>query len=200
MDVISVKQQRVLEYISRFIDNNGIPPTVRDIGEGLGLSSPATVNYHLKILTQAGYIAMAPKKTRSITLLRLPEQEAPPIDRVPLLGDVAAGAPILAEERVEEYLHFDTQGRQEEYFALRVRGDSMVEAGILEGDCVVVHRQEEARNGDIVVAVFQDEATVKTLQIGEKGTWLLPANREYEPIDGTYATIQGKVVGVIRHY
>ena len=121
-------------------------------------------------------------------------------NRVPVVGNVAAGSPILAEECIEDYLTFDTQGLTGEHFALKVRGESMLDAGILPGDLVVVHRQQEARNGEIVVALFEDEATVKTLRRKDGVTWLMPENPEYEPIDGTYAEIIGVVKAVVRRY
>ena len=113
---------------------------------------------------------------------------------------MAAGTPILAEECVEDYLTFDTGGRAGEHFALRVRGESMLRAGILPGDLVVVHRQQECRSGEIVVALFEDEATVKTLRRKDGRTWLMPENPDYDPIDGASAQILGKVVAVVRRY
>ena len=121
-------------------------------------------------------------------------------NRIPIVGNVAAGIPILAQECVEDYLTFDTNGLSGEHFALTVRGESMLNAGILPGDLVVVHRQQDAHNGEIVVALFEDEATVKTLSRRDGHTWLLPENPAYEPIDGTYAEIIGKVVAVVRRY
>ena len=116
------------------------------------------------------------------------------------MGNVAAGSPILAQECIEDYLTFDTGGRQNEYFALRVRGESMLKAGILPDDLVVVHRQTNAYNGEIVVAMIEDEATVKRLSRQGGRTWLLPENDDYSPIDGTYAQILGKVAAVVRRY
>lgn len=194
---LTMKQERVYQYIIDFINENGYPPTVREIGKGVGLNSPATVKHHLDKLVQAGFLMVAEGKTRAITVV---EDEPDHKNAVPLLGNVAAGAPILAEELIEEYIPFDTGGRGEEHFALRVRGESMVKAGILPDDCVVVHRQETAKSGDIVVAIFEDEATVKTLDCRNGGVWLLPENDDYEPIDGTHARILGKVVGVVRRY
>ena len=128
------------------------------------------------------------------------EEEDSHANQVPILGSVAAGSPILAQECIEDYLTFDTDGLSGEHFALKVRGESMLNAGILPGDLVVVHRQQEARNGEIVVALFEDEATVKTLQRKDGHTWLLPQNPDYSPIDGTRAEIIGKVVAVVRRY
>ena len=120
--------------------------------------------------------------------------------QVPVVGNVAAGSPILAEECIEDYLTFDTGGRTGEYFALRVRGESMLGAGILPGDLVVVHQQESFINGDIVVALFEDEATVKTLRRKDGHIWLLPENPEFQPINGDCARLLGKVVAVVRQY
>ena len=121
-------------------------------------------------------------------------------DQVPLVGSVAAGSPILAQECIEEYVSFQTGPHPEDYFALKVRGESMLYAGILPDDLVVVRRQPEAHSGEIVVALFEDEATVKTLSKKNGQVWLLPENPDYEPIDGTRAQIIGKVVGLIRRY
>ena len=124
----------------------------------------------------------------------------PRANQIPVVGNVAAGSPILAEECIEDYLTFDTQGKAGEFFALKVRGESMLNAGILPDDLVVVHRQPEANSGEIVVALFEDEATVKTLRRRDGKVWLMPANDDYEPIDGTHAQIVGKVVAVVRRY
>ena len=128
------------------------------------------------------------------------EELEPQRDQVPLIGTVAAGSPILAEENVEEYLTFDTGGRTGEHFALKVRGESMLYAGILPDDLVIVHRQENFRNGDIVVALFEDEATVKTYQMERGHLWLMPENPDYEPIDGEGCALLGRVVAVLRRY
>ena len=159
----------------------------------------------MKGLEEAGVIIKAEGKTRAISLPGVsvgpvPEETDPRANQVPIVGNVAAGSPILAQECVEDYLTFDTQGLSGEHFALKVRGESMLNAGILPGDLVVVHRQQEARNGEIVVALFEDEATVKTYQRRDGQVWLLPENPDYEPIDGTYAEIIGRVVAVVRRY
>ena len=205
MKALSPKQQQIYEFIIAFQAEHGYPPSVREIGEEVGLKSPSTVHFHLKGLEGAGLITKAEGKTRAITVVCAPahpvlEELDPRPDRVPVVGNVAAGAPILAEECVEDYLTFDTGGRAGEYFALRVRGESMLRAGILPGDLVVVHRQQECRSGEIVVALFEDEATVKTLRRKDGKTWLMPENPDYEPIDGTFAQILGKVVAVVRRY
>ena len=189
-------QQKVYDYIVSCIQTQGYPPSVREIGDAVGLRSPSTVHFHLKHLEEAGVIAKGAGKGRAISLT----EAAVPKNRVPIVGNVAAGSPILAEECIEDYLPFDTGGRDGEHFALRVRGESMLDAGILPGDLVVVHRQQVARNGEIVVALLEDEATVKRLSLRGGHVWLMPENDDYSPIDGTYAKILGKVVSVVRYY
>lgn len=205
MAKLTRKQQEIYDFILSFTNEHGYPPSVREIGAAVGLKSPSTVHFHMKGLEEAGVIVKAEGKTRAISLpgvsLGPVAEEADPLaNRVPVVGNVAAGSPILAQECIEDYLTFDTQGLSGEHFALRVRGESMLNAGILPGDLVVVHRQSEARNGEIVVALFEDEATVKTLQCRDGHIWLLPENPDYEPIDGTHAEIIGKVVAVVRRY
>ena len=203
MAKLTAKQQQIYDYIQSFTTDHGYPPSVREIGAAVGLKSPSTVHFHMKGLEEAGVIVKAEGKTRAISLIPqegVAEETDPRANQVPVLGSVAAGSPILAQECVEDYLTFDTGGLSGEHFALTVRGNSMLGAGILPGDLVVVHRQQEAHNGEIVVALFEDEATVKTLQRRDGRTWLLPENPDYEPIDGTYAQIIGKVVAVVRRY
>lgn len=189
-------QQRIYEYIASCIREQGYPPSVREIGEAVGLKSPSTVHFHLKHLEEAGVIEKGAGKGRAITLTAPPVPE----DKVPILGNVAAGSPILAEECIEDYLTFDTGGRGDEYFALRVRGESMLNAGILPDDLVVVRRQQTCSNGEIVVAMIENEATVKRFSKQNGHVWLLPENEAYSPIDGTYAQILGKVAAVVRRY
>ena len=196
MAELSNMQQKIYEYIVSCIQQQGYPPSVREIGEAVGLKSPSTVHFHLKHLEEAGVIEKGAGKGRAITLKTPPVPE----DKVPIVGNVAAGSPILAEECIEDYLTFDTGGRSGEYFALSVRGESMLNAGILPGDLVVVQRQQTARNGEIVVAMIEDEATVKTYSKQNGHVWLLPENEAYEPIDGTYAQILGRVAAVVRRY
>lgn len=208
MAMLSQKQREICTFLYTFSQENGYPPTVREIGEQLGGKSPSTVHFHLKNLREAGLLRGGEGKTRSLTLTEealsllgeAVSEPARPRGKVPVVGNVAAGTPILAEECVEEYIPFDTGDAPEEYFALRVRGESMLNAGILPDDLVVVHQQQEARNGEIVVALFEDEATVKTLSRKNGEIWLLPENPAYEPIDGTCAQIIGRVVGLVRQY
>mgnify|MGYP000861426554 CR=1 FL=1 len=195
MRELSKMQQKIYEYIAACIREQGYPPSVREIGEAVGLKSPSTVHFHLKHLEELGVIGKQAGKGRALTLT-----EAPQENQVPIVGNVAAGSPILAQECIEDYLTFDTGGRDGEYFALRVRGESMLNAGILPGDLVVVHSQPTAQHGEIVVALIDDEATVKRLSLKSGQVWLLPENEAYSPIDGTYAQILGKVAAVVRRY
>ena len=205
------KQQEIYDFIAAFIAEHSYPPSVREICDGVGLRSPSTVHFHLQNMEEKGFLAKD-GKARALTLAQTAEKAAAapaepvyeepeiPAGRVPIVGTVAAGTPILAQECIEDYLTFDTNGRDGEYFALRVRGESMLNAGILPGDLVVVHQQREAHNGEIVVALIEDEATVKRLQRRNGEVWLLPENDAYEPIDGRYASILGKVSAVVRTY
>ena len=205
------KQQEIYDFIAAFIAEHSYPPSVREICDGVGLRSPSTVHFHLQNMEEKGFLAKD-GKARALTLAQTAEKAAAapaepvydepdiPAGRVPIVGTVAAGTPILAQECIEDYLTFDTNGREGEYFALRVRGESMLNAGILPGDLVVVHQQREAHNGEIVVALIEDEATVKRLQRRNGEVWLLPENDAYEPIDGRYASILGKVSAVVRTY
>ena len=204
-------QQTIYDYIARMLVEQGYPPSVSEIGAAVGLKSPSTVNFLLKHMEELGVIKKSGRKGRTITLTK-PAQTAapaakpaaeeiePPVGRVPIVGTVAAGTPILAQECIEDYLTFDTGGRDGEYFALRVRGESMLNAGILPGDLVVVHQQREAHNGEIIVALIEDEATVKRLKRKGSEVWLMPENDAYSPIDGRNASILGKVSAVIRTY
>ena len=205
-------QREIYDYIAMAVAREGYPPSVREIGAALGLKSPSTVHFHLKHMEEKGAIKKAGRKGRTITLMPLEDapvqtavapqavEQEPPAGRVPIVGTVAAGTPILAQECIEDYLTFDTGGRDGEYFALRVRGESMLNAGILPGDLVVVHQQREAHNGEIIVALIEDEATVKRLKRKDGQVWLMPENEAYSPIDGTHASILGKVSAVIRTY
>ena len=200
MGKLTPKQQQIYDYILSFAGEHGYPPSVREIAQAVNLKSPATVHFHLKGLREAGYITQAEGKTRAISIVGAGGGRK---DQVPLVGYVAAGTPILAQENIEDYLTFDTGGLAGEHFALKVRGESMLEAGILPGDIVVVHQQPLARNGDIVVALFEDEATVKTFRRENNGhIWLYPENSsgQYQPIVGEGCSILGRVVAVIRRY
>ena len=186
---------RIYEYLQTVIPEQGYAPSVREIGEAVGLKSPSTVHFHLKRLQERGLIEKGDFKGRAIALTQKREK-----DRIPVLGNVAAGTPILAQECIEDYLTFDCGGREDEFFALRVRGESMLKAGILPDDLVVVRKQDTAINGEIVVALLGDEATVKRLSRRNGQIWLLPENDAYQPIDGTNAQVLGKVTAVVRQY
>ena len=205
MAKLTKMQQKIYDYIAQAIQDQGYPPSVREIGEAVGLKSPSTVHFHLKHLEELGVIGKQAGKGRALTLTEAsresqPPESQPPENQVPIVGNVAAGSPILAQECIEDYLTFDTGGRDGEYFALRVRGESMLGAGILPDDLVVVHQQPAANNGEIVEALLGDEATVKRLKRQGGQVWLMPENEAYSPIDGREAQILGKVAAVIRRY
>lgn len=198
MGDLSERQQAILDFISRHCDRNGYPPTVREIGLAVGLASPSTVHAHLAKLEAAGCIRRDPTKPRAMLVS---DRGTPSGDHhvrrsaaLPLVGSVAAGAPILAEEHVEEWVDAPFPGD----FVLRVRGDSMIEDGILDGDMVVVRKQDTARDGEIVVARIEDEATVKRIYRENGHIRLQPANAAYEPIVVDEAHVLGRVVGVMR--
>lgn len=188
----SGKREEILQFVRDFLAEKGYAPSVREIAAATGLRSTASVAYHLKALAEAGSIRLDESKKRALTLTT-----SVPVGHIPLIGTVTAGRPILAVENFEGYLPWDGAS---DCFALRVRGDSMIGAGILSGDKVVVRPQPTADNGDIVVALLEDEATVKRLRITPDGVWLMPENPAYEPIDGRNAKILGKVKGLIREY
>ena len=186
------KREKILEFVTGFIRENHYAPSVREICAAVGLQSTATVHYHLNALREEGLIQMDEMKKRTITL---PDAQRP--DRIPVVGVVTAGIPILAVENIESYIPWEGEPG---CFALRVRGDSMIIAGILDGDKVVVRPQSTAENGEIVVALLDDSATVKRLKRSGSDVWLMPENPAYSPLDGREAQILGKVRAVIRVY
>lgn len=188
----SNKREQILEFLTRFVNEHGYAPTVREICAAVGLQSTATVHYHLNALREDGLISMDEMKKRAISL---PDSHR--ADRIPIVGVVTAGVPILATENIEGYLPWDGEPG---CFVLRVRGDSMIGAGILDGDKVVVRPQPDAENGQIVVALLDDSATVKRLKKTGRDIWLMPENPAYEPIWGNHASILGRVKGLIREY
>ena len=206
-EVLSGKRLQILTFIADSQRERGYPPSVREIGEAVGLTSSATVHTHLAVLQREGYLSRDPSKPRAIQVHFDPQTEtrlvAGPVHNVPLVGDVAAGTGVLAEENVEELMPMPEQftGKGPS-FMLRVRGDSMVDAGIYDGDYVVVRQQPEANNGDVVVAgIGGGEATVKTYSRKDGRVVLTPANAAYEPMTfgaGDEVTIFGKVVTVVR--
>jgi repressor LexA len=203
---VTERQRAILEYLHEYVDEHGYPPTVREIGEAVGLRSPSTVHAHLAQLERAGVLRRDPTKPRAIELTdrRRPGQPAEvEMRRLPLVGQIAAGGPLLAEENVEEELGVPEPLSTGADFLLRVKGDSMIDAGILDGDIVVVQRREDARNGEIVVALAgedesADEATVKRFFREDGRVRLQPENTALEPIYAPYVRVLGRVVGVFR--
>lgn len=196
MQDINATQRRIYEYLIER-SQGGIPPSVREIGAAVGLSSPSSVQVNLDALEAAGYIVRDPLLKRSIRVLG----QADNVTHVPLLGTVTAGAPILAVEQIEGYLPYAGHiSRDKPLFALRVRGESMLNAGILDGDIVFAEKTPVAANGDIVVALLEDEATVKRFYKENGRFRLQPENDEYEPIYCREVLILGKVVAVLRYY
>jgi repressor LexA len=198
------RQQEIWDFVVDYVDQHGYPPTVREIGDAVGLASPSTVHAHLANLERAGLLRRDPTKPRALELTGRTKREiAPPAEqaKLPLVGEIAAGGPLLADQNVEDYLGVpDTLSGD---FLLRVKGESMVNAGILDGDIVVVKRQQDARNGDIVVALAgddetADEATVKSFYRESGRIRLQPENDSLEPIYAQHVEILGKVTGVFR--
>ena len=215
--LLTKRQQEIWEFLVEYVDAHGYPPTVREIGEHVGLASPSTVHAHLANLERAGLIKRDPTKPRALELSgRVTHEPAGESHALPLLGQIAAGGPLLAEQNVDAYISVpEPLSKGGEEFLLRVRGDSMQDAGILENDYVVVRRQQDARDGDIVVALVgddeaADQATVKRFfrdngsagpegSAGRKGrVRLQPENDAYEPIFAPHVQILGKVIGVFR--
>ncbi|GAA1396254.1 transcriptional repressor LexA [Catellatospora coxensis] len=203
---LSSRQKRILAVIREWVEQHGYPPTVREIGEAVGLVSPSSVAYQLKELERKGFLRRDPSRPRAVDV-RTPadaDDEAALAARptpvyVPLLGRIAAGGPILAEESIEEVLPLPRElVGQGTLFSLQVKGDSMIEAAICDGDWVVVRQQPNAENGDIVAAMIDGEATVKVYRLREGHVQLMPRNPAYDPIPGDAAVILGKVVFVMR--
>ena len=187
----SNKQEEILQYIDRFVAENGYPPSVREIGAAVGLRSTASVSYHLNHLKAKGLVAYEAGKKRALSM-----PNAKP-GQIPIIGVVTAGLPILAVENQEGTMSWDGDPG---CFALRVRGDSMVGAAILDGDLVVVRPQQSADDGQIVVALLGDEATVKRFRCQRGQVWLQPENPDYAPIDASAAKLLGLVKAVVRNY
>jgi repressor LexA len=215
---LTSRQRIILDVIRQSIEDRGYPPSVREIGDRVGLTSSSSVAHQLKVLQEKGYLKRASKSARAMTVHQpgvrkpasgsAPEAGAeesehsdlrPAATYVPLVGRIAAGGPILAEERIEDVMPLPRSLVGEgNLFLLEVVGDSMIDAAICSGDYVVIRQQPTAENGEIVAAMIDGEATVKTLQRKDGQVWLLPHNSAYEPIDGTHATILGKVTAVLR--
>lgn len=203
MDDLTPRQQRILEVIRRTVQERGYPPTVREIGEAVGLTSSSSVHAQLSTLQRKGLLRKDPAKPRAIEVAGARPRGTTAVT-VPLVGRIAAGAPVLAEQHIEDHLAVDASlAGEEEHFALQVSGDSMVDAGILEGDIVVVRRQDVAEDGSIVAAQVpgpaEDEATVKRLRRRGRRTTLVPENPTMEPFDlPEGGRILGQVVAVLR--
>lgn len=201
---LSARQLEILNFIKSELRTKGYPPSVREIGEAVGLSSSSTVHGHLSQLEKKGYIRRDPTKPRAIELVGMDNifdgiNASKNIISVPIIGQVAAGSPILAEENIEEVLPLPWElVRSENVFMLRVKGDSMINAGIFDGDLVLVRQQKTARNGEIIVALIENEATVKRFFLEKNCMRLQPENDLLEPIYTKDAQIIGKVIGVYR--
>ncbi|MBO1900980.1 transcriptional repressor LexA [Leucobacter weissii] len=204
------KQQAILEFISRSVETRGYPPSMREIGDAVGLSSLSSVTHQLSRLELAGYLRRDPNRPRALEVLveladteravaDAPQIQAEATAYVPLVGQIAAGVPITADQQVEELVPLPrTLVGDGQLFMLKVVGDSMVDAAICDGDFVVVRQQRDAENGDIVAAMLDGEATVKVFRRRDGHTWLLPRNSAFEPILGDHAEVLGKVVAVFR--
>ncbi len=201
MDVradLSKRQREIFDYIRRYANKQGYPPTVREIGKAVGLTSSSTVHAHLAKLESSGFLRRDPTKPRAIEVL---VDKAKKVVRpgVPVVGNVAAGDPILAEANIEEHIDLPPMlGGETADYILRIRGDSMKDAGIIDGDFVVVQEARDASNGEIVVALLGDEATVKHFYREKDRVRLQPANKDHKPIRTKDAEVLGKVVGVFR--
>jgi repressor LexA len=206
--LLTKRQQEIWEFLTEYVDAHGYPPTVREIGEKVGLASPSTVHAHLANLERAGLIKRDPTKPRAVELTgrekRGGGEGVGATHALPLVGQIAAGGPLLAEDNIEEYLAVpEPLSRGGAEFLLRVKGESMINAGILDGDIIVVRKQQDARDGDIVVALAGDdettnEATVKRLFRDGDRVRLQPENDAFEPIYADHVELIGKVIGVFR--
>lgn len=188
----SDKAEKILQFVKEFTQEYGYPPSIREIGSAVGLNSTASVSYHLQQLQDKGLLQSSGGKGRKRTVVTSQRS-----GYIPVVGVVTAGLPILAVENQEGQMPWDGDPS---CFALRVRGDSMIGAGILDGDKVVIRPQQTAESGQIVVARIGDEATVKRLIVNDNGLWLMPENDHYEPIDGSQAELIGLVKAVVREY
>lgn len=221
-DGLTTRQRLVLETVRASVEQRGYPPSMREIGDAVGLTSPSSVKHQLTALERKGYLRRDPNRPRAIEVVQpddartvtpwgarplapvldtdVPERDgAPTPSYVPVVGRIAAGGPILAEQVVEDVFPLPRQLVGEgELFLLKVSGDSMIDAAICDGDWVVVRRQPVAENGEIVAAMIDGEATVKTFKRTDGHVWLLPHNPAYSPIDGDEATVLGRVVSVLR--
>ena len=199
---LSAKQQLILDFLKQEIKRNGYPPTVREICDAVGLSSTSTVHAHLESLERKGYIRRSPTKNRSTEILEEDfYNNGREIVNIPIVGDVAAGTPILADENIEDTFPIPVDHvKNDTCFMLHVKGDSMMDEGILDGDMVLVRQQQTASSGDIVIALIDDSATVKTFYREAGHIRLQPANEAYSPMIMKDCEILGKVIGLYRRY
>jgi repressor LexA len=196
---LTKRQKEIFDFIRRYASKHGYPPTVREIGKAVGLGSPSTVHAHLANLEKIGLLKRDPSKPRALEVFVEKAKRVVRGGGLPIVGEVAAGEPMLAEENVEEYLELPSViGGEDGDFILRVKGDSMKDAGILEGDYVVVRSEDSASDGEIVVALVEDEATVKRFFRENGRVRLQPENKAYKPIRTADAKVLGIVVGVFR--
>jgi repressor LexA len=196
---LTKRQQEIFDFVKRYVGEHGYPPTVRDIGKAIGLTSSSTVHAHLANLEKLGVLKRDPTKPRALEVLVNQARGAVASGGLPLVGQVAAGSPVLAEENIEEYVTVpEIAGGDQGEFVLEVKGDSMINAGILEGDHVIVRKQDTAENGEIVVALVGEEATVKRFFREEQYVRLQPENEALEPILTREVRLLGRVVGVCR--
>ena len=196
---LTQRQQEIFDFVKRYVGEHGYPPTVRDIGKEIGLTSSSTVHAHLANLEKLGLLRRDPTKPRAIEVLKDKAKQVVSPPGLPVVGQVAAGQPVLADENIEEYVPVPgIAGGDDGEFVLRVKGDSMKDAGILEGDFVIVRRQETAGDGDIVVALVGEEATVKRFFREDDHVRLQPENETMEPIRTREAQVLGRVVGLCR--
>jgi repressor LexA len=196
---LTTRQQEIFDFVKRYVGEHGYPPTVRDIGKAIGLTSSSTVHAHLANLEKLGVLKRDPTKPRALEVLVNKARGAVAPGGLPLVGQVAAGSPVLAEENIEDYVAVpEIAGGDQGQFVLEVKGDSMINAGILEGDHVVVRKQDTAENGEIVVALVGEEATVKRFFREEQYVRLQPENEALEPILTREVRLLGRVVGVCR--
>lgn len=204
---LTARQRRILEFIRSWVERQGYPPSVREIGEAVGLVSPSSVAYQLKELEKKGFLRRDPNRPRAVDVRapsdavddELSRSQRPAPAYVPMLGRIAAGGPILAEQAVEDIFPLPRELVGEgEVFMLQVKGDSMLDAAICDGDWVVVRQQPTADSGEIVAAMLDGEATVKTYRRRDGHVWLMPQNPAFDPIPGDDATIMGRVVAVLR--
>jgi repressor LexA len=195
---LTKRQREIFDFIRRYLRKHGYPPTVREIGKAVGLHSSSTVHAHLANLEKVGLLRRDPTKPRALELLVEKARKAIRGPGLPLVGSVAAGEPVLAEENIEDYVDVPQVIGEDGDYVLQVRGDSMKDAGILAGDYVVVQRADDAKNGEIVVALLEDEATVKRFFRGRDHVRLQPENKAMKPIKTRDAQLLGRVVGVFR--